>query len=62
AQAGSVKARDEISLTYQFVTLGGGKPALEETLKAKAEENGEDLLGPLAEQVATKTVTAALAQ
>lgn len=60
AQAGSVRKRDEISLTYQFVTLGGGS-RLEETLKAKAEEDGEDLLRPLAEQVATKTVNAALA-
>jgi hypothetical protein len=60
AQAGSVKARDEISLTFQFVTLGGSTPPLEETLKAKAKQNGEDLLRPLAEQVATKTVTAAL--
>lgn len=62
AQAGSVKARDEISLTYQFVNVAGGKPVLEETLKAKAKENGEDLLRPLVEQVAEKTVTVALAQ
>lgn len=61
AQSGSVKARDEISLTYQFVAVGGTKPLIEETLKAKAKENGEDLLRPLVEQVATKTVTAALA-
>ena len=61
AQAGSVKARDEISLTYQFVSVAGGKPVLEETLKAKARENGEDLLRPLVEQVAEKTVTVALA-
>lgn len=61
AQAGSVKARDEISLTYQFITVGGGKPTLEETLSAKAKENGEDLLRPLVEQVATKAVNAALA-
>jgi hypothetical protein len=60
AQAGSVKARDEISLTYQFVHVAGGKPMLEETLKAKAKENGEDLLRPLVEQVAEKTVTVAL--
>ncbi len=60
AQAGSVKARDEISLTYQFVTVAGGTPVLEETLKAKAKENGEDLLRPLVEQVAEKTVTVAL--
>jgi len=61
AQAGSVKARDEISLTYQFVTVSGGTPVLEATLKAKATENGEDLLRPLVEQVAEKTVTVALA-
>ena len=61
AQAGSVKARDEISLTYQFVAVAGGKPVLEETLKAKAKENGEDLLRPLVEQVAEKTVSVALA-
>ena len=61
AQAGSVKARDEIFLTYQFITVGGATALIEETLKAKAEENGQDLLGPLAEQVATKTVTVALA-
>lgn len=61
AQAGTVKARDEISLTYRFVAVGNSTPVLEETLKAKAEENGEDLLRPLVEQVATKTVTAALA-
>ncbi|MGH8198510.1 MAG: hypothetical protein ACRETI_10095 [Steroidobacteraceae bacterium] len=61
AQAGSVKARDEITLSYQLVTIGGSKPPLEETLKSKAESDGENLLGPLAEQVATKAVTAALA-
>jgi hypothetical protein len=60
AQAGSVKARDEISLTYEFVAVGGGAPLIAETLKAKAKENGEDLLRPLVEQVAEKTVTLAL--
>lgn len=59
-QAGSVKARDEIALTYQFVSLDGAKPPLENTLKAKAKEDGEDLLGPLVEQLATAAVTAAL--
>ncbi|HET8692333.1 MAG TPA: hypothetical protein VFM30_09420 [Steroidobacteraceae bacterium] len=60
AQSGSVKARDEISLSYQFVAVADGQPLLEETLKAKAKENGEDLLRPLVEQVAEKTVIAAL--
>ena len=62
AQAGSVKARDEVSLRYQFVTIGGAKPVLEDTLTAKAKEDGEDLLSPLVEQLATVAVTAALQQ
>jgi hypothetical protein len=62
AQAGSVKARDEVSLQYQFVTIGGGKPVLEDTLTAKAQNDGEDLLSPLVEQLATIAVTAALQQ
>ncbi len=61
AQAGSVKAKDEISLSYQFVTMSGAKPPLEATLKAKAQEDGEDLLRPLVEQLATNAVSAALA-
>jgi hypothetical protein len=59
-QAGSVKAKDEITLQYQFVTMGGGKPALEDSLKAKAAQDGQDLLSPLVEQLATAAVTAAL--
>jgi hypothetical protein len=60
AQAGSVKARDEIGLHYQLVTVSGAKPVLEDTLTAKAKEDGEDLLTPLVEQLATIAVTAAL--
>lgn len=59
-QAGSVKAKDEIMLTYQFVTMSGAKPPLEDSLKAKAEQDGQDLLSPLVEQLATVAVTAAL--
>jgi hypothetical protein len=59
-QAGSVKERDEITLTYRFIAISGAQAPIEETLKEKAEQDGQDLLGPLAEQVATKTVTAAL--
>ena len=60
AQAGSVKARDEISLQYQLVTVSGAKPVLEDTLTAKATDDGEDLLSKLVEQLATIAVTAAL--
>jgi hypothetical protein len=60
AQAGSVKARDEITLRYQFVLLGGSEPLVDESLKSKARQDGEDLLRPLVEQLAEKTVNAAL--
>jgi hypothetical protein len=59
AQAGAVKAKDEISLNYQLHTMSGAKPVLEETLTAKAEADGQDLLSPLVEQLATTAVTAA---
>lgn len=60
AQAGSVKARDEITLNYKFVVLSGSGPLVEESLKSKARQDGEDLLRPLVEQLAEKTVNAAL--
>jgi hypothetical protein len=59
-QSGSVKAKDEITLTYQLVTVSGAKPPLADSLKAKADQDGQDLLSPLVEQLATATVTAAL--
>ncbi|MGC4028501.1 MAG: hypothetical protein QM696_06495 [Steroidobacteraceae bacterium] len=61
AQSGTVKARDEISLAYRVIAAGTTKPVLDETLKAKAEQDGENLLRPLAEQVATKTLGTLLA-
>jgi hypothetical protein len=39
--------------------MSGAKPVLEETLTAKAEADGQDLLSPLVEQLATTAVTAA---
>jgi hypothetical protein len=60
AQTGSVKAKDEVTLIYQLVTLSGSKPVLEASLQAKAQQDGEDLLSRLVEQLATIAVTAAL--
>ena len=60
AQAGTVKARDEIALSFEFVALAGDHPPMQDTLKAVASQNGEDLLRPLVSQVAEKTVNAAL--
>jgi hypothetical protein len=58
AQAGSIKARDELALQYQLVRLGDPKPLLNNTLKAKAKADGEDLLSPLIEKAAEAVVNA----
>ena len=59
-QAGTVKARDEITLQYRFVNVAAANPVLEGTLSRKAEADGEDLLSPLVEELATIALTAAL--
>ena len=61
AQAGAVKKKDEIILSYQLHTLDETTSPLEESLSAKAEENGEDLLSPLVERLATTAVNAVTA-
>ncbi|HEX5786614.1 MAG TPA: hypothetical protein VFY03_00430 [Woeseiaceae bacterium] len=58
AQAGTVKKKDEIVLEYQLQPVSGGGAPLTEKLSAKADEDGEDLLSPLVEQLATNAVTA----
>jgi hypothetical protein len=58
AQAGSIKARDELTLQYQLVRLGDAQPLLNATLKAKAKADGEDLLSPLIEKAAKAVVNA----
>ena len=60
AQAGTVKKKDEVSLQYQFVTVNGSTPVLEDTLTAKAESDGQDLLSPLVEQLANIAVNTAI--
>ncbi|MDQ6785898.1 MAG: hypothetical protein M3033_03650 [Acidobacteriota bacterium] len=56
--AGSIKAKDEITLEYKLVAPGGeSTPRLANTLKGKAKKDGEDVLTPLIEQVATAIVT-----
>jgi hypothetical protein len=61
-QAGSVKAKDEFTLQYRLLNVGGETPPLEDTLSAKAKEDGEDLLSQLAEQLATITLTSTVGQ
>ncbi|MDQ1590694.1 MAG: hypothetical protein QOG71_1321 [Pyrinomonadaceae bacterium] len=49
--AGSLKARDELTLEYKLQR--GGEPVVTNTLKAKAKSDGDDIISQLAAQAAT---------
>ncbi|MDX6269082.1 MAG: hypothetical protein QOD28_305 [Acidobacteriota bacterium] len=49
--AGSLKARDELTLEYKLQR--GGEPVATNTLKAKAKSDGDDIISQLAAQAAT---------
>lgn len=56
--AGSIKAKDEITLEYKLAAPGKEtEPRLTNAVKAKAKKDGEDVLSPLIEQAATAIVT-----
>lgn len=57
--ASNIKAKDEITLEYKLEAVGGARPALSKTEKAKAKSDGEDVLTPLIERAAEAIVTAA---
>ncbi len=59
AMSGNIKAKDEITLEYKLIAVGGSAPSLANTLKAKAKSNGEDVITPLVEQTAQTIVTTA---
>jgi len=49
-----IKARDELSLEYKLYATGvATTPRLAQTVKAKAKQDGEDILSPLVEKAAT---------
>jgi hypothetical protein len=55
--AGSVKARDELTLEYRLEAADGARPGTANTAKAKARSDGEDVLTPLIEKAATAVVS-----
>lgn len=55
----NIKAKDEITLDYKLEAVGGARPALSKTEKAKARSDGEDVLTPLIERAAEAIVAAA---
>jgi hypothetical protein len=58
--ASNIKAKDEITLEYKLEAVGGARPALSKTEKAKAKSDGEDVLTPLIERAAEAIVAAAM--
>ena len=54
--ASTVKAKSEITLEYKLMIPGNDVPVLANTEKAKAKEDGEDIISPLMEQAATAIV------
>ncbi len=56
AQQSNVKRGDTITVEYSLSKKGNATAAKKQTLQSKAKEDGEDLLGPLLEQVATEVV------
>ncbi len=50
--ASSIKARDELNLEYKLEATDGVGPSVAKTEKAKAKEDGEDVLTPLVERAA----------
>jgi hypothetical protein len=61
ATAGSVKAKDIVTLEFSLVAVNAKTPLVKSAVKAKAKADGEDVLTPLVEQAAT-AITDALAK
>jgi hypothetical protein len=52
--ASSVKAKDEMKLEFRLQQAGASTPLLTRTVKGRARSDGEDILTPLVENVATE--------
>lgn len=52
SMAGSIKAKDELTLGYKLDAVDGTKPPMVGTEKAKAKSDGDDVLTPLIEKAA----------
>lgn len=52
ATRSSIKRGDSISFDYRLMTVGGTAPLRSDTLHAKADADGQDVLSPFVEQVA----------
>ena len=57
AQQSNVKAGDTLTVEYQLSPVGSVGTGKALALQAKAKQDGEDVIGPLLEQVATAVLT-----
>ncbi len=62
AQQSNVKAGDTVTVEYTLAKVGAAEAAKPVALQAKAKQDGEDVIGPMLEQVATSVLTIALAK
>jgi hypothetical protein len=62
AQQSNVKAGDTVTVEYTLSKIGGDVAPSKEALQAKATQDGEDVIGPMLEQVAIAELTVALAK
>jgi hypothetical protein len=54
---GQIKSKDDVTVQYQIMATGQTSPLLQNSLKAKAKSDGEDVLTPLLERAATGILT-----
>ncbi len=50
---GQIKSKDDVTVQYQLTATGQTSALLQDSLKAKAKSDGEDVLTPLLQQTAT---------
>jgi hypothetical protein len=62
AQQSNVKAGDTVTVEYTLAKVGAPEEVKPVALQAKAKQDGEDVIGPMLEQVATAVLTIALAK
>ena len=56
---GQIKSKDDVTVQYQLVATGQSSPVAQNSLKAKAKSDGEDVLTPLLQQTASDVLGAA---
>jgi len=62
AQQSNVKSGDTLTVEYVLAKTGSPGDSKTDTFAAKAKQDGEDVVGPLLEKVATSVLTVALAK